>query len=47
MTSSHMVPTQFHRLLALPEETRHKYDLSSLEHMIHAAAPVPSTSSTR
>ena len=41
VTHSHMVPTQFHRLLALPEETRHKYDLSSLRHMIHAAAPCP------
>ncbi len=41
VTSSHMVPTQFHRLLALPEETRSRYDLSSLEHMIHAAAPCP------
>jgi long-chain acyl-CoA synthetase len=41
VTNSHMVPTQFHRLLALPEETRHKYDLSSLQHMIHAAAPCP------
>ncbi|HTT87714.1 MAG TPA: acyl-CoA synthetase [Acidimicrobiales bacterium] len=41
VTHSHMVPTQFHRLLALPEETRHRYDLSSLRHMIHAAAPCP------
>ena len=41
VSSSHMVPTQFHRLLALPEETRTKYDLSSLRHMIHAAAPCP------
>ena len=41
VTSSHMVPTQFHRLLALPEETRSRYDLSSLRHMIHAAAPCP------
>ena len=41
VTNSHMVPTQFHRLLALPEETRHRYDLSSLRHMIHAAAPCP------
>ncbi len=41
VTSSHMVPTQFHRLLALPEETRAKYDMSSLRHMIHAAAPCP------
>jgi len=41
VTSSHMVPTQFHRLLALPEEVRAKYDVSSLRHMIHAAAPCP------
>ena len=41
VTHSHMVPTQFHRLLALPEDVRHKYDLSSLRHMIHAAAPCP------
>ncbi len=41
VTTSHMVPTQFHRLLALPEETRKRYDLSSLRHMIHAAAPCP------
>jgi len=25
VTHSHMVPTQFHRLLALPDETRHRY----------------------
>jgi long-chain acyl-CoA synthetase len=36
-----MVPTQFHRLLALPEEVKSRYDLSSLRHMIHAAAPCP------
>jgi long-chain acyl-CoA synthetase len=41
VTTSHMVPTQFHRLLALPEEVRTRYDLSSLQHMIHAAAPCP------
>ncbi|WP_219469893.1 acyl-CoA synthetase [Nonomuraea rhizosphaerae] len=41
ITNSHMVPTHFKRLLALPEETRHKYDLSSLKWMIHAAAPCP------
>ncbi len=41
VTTSHMVPTQFHRLLALPEQTRRKYDVSSLRHMIHAAAPCP------
>ena len=36
-----MVPTQFHRLLALPDEVRARYDLFSLRHMIHAAAPCP------
>jgi long-chain acyl-CoA synthetase len=41
VTTSHMVPTQFHRLLALPEEVRARYDVSSLEHMVHAAAPCP------
>ncbi|MGI5269369.1 acyl-CoA synthetase [Nonomuraea sp. CA-218870] len=41
ITSSHLVPTHFKRLLALPEETRHAYDLSSLRWMIHAAAPCP------
>lgn len=41
ITNSHLVPTHFKRLLALPEETRHKYDLSSLKWMIHAAAPCP------
>jgi long-chain acyl-CoA synthetase len=41
VTSSHMVPTQFHRLLALPEDVRSKYDVSSCRHMVHAAAPCP------
>jgi long-chain acyl-CoA synthetase len=41
VTTSHMVPTQFHRLLALPEDVRARYDVSSLRHMIHAAAPCP------
>ena len=41
VTYSHMVPTQFRRLLLLPEETRARYDLSSLRHMVHAAAPCP------
>src|SRR5262249_54940875 len=39
--TSHIVPTQFHRLLALPEAVKRRYDLSSLRHMIHAAAPCP------
>ena len=41
VTTSHMVPTQFHRLLALPEDVRNKYDMSSLQCMVHAAAPCP------
>jgi long-chain acyl-CoA synthetase len=41
VTSSHMVPTQFRRLLALPEQIRQRYDVSSLRCMIHAAAPCP------
>jgi len=41
VTTSHMVPTQFHRLLALPDEVRARYDVSSLRHVIHAAAPCP------
>jgi long-chain acyl-CoA synthetase len=41
VTTSHMVPTQFHRLLALPEDVRAKYDISSVRCMVHAAAPCP------
>jgi long-chain acyl-CoA synthetase len=41
VTHSHMVPTQFRRLLALPDEVRAKYDVSSLRAMIHGAAPCP------
>jgi long-chain acyl-CoA synthetase len=41
VTTSHMVPTQFHRLLALPDEVKGPYQLTSLRHMIHAAAPCP------
>jgi long-chain acyl-CoA synthetase len=41
VTSSHMVPTQFKRLLALPDAVRAQYDVSSLRCMIHAAAPCP------
>lgn len=41
VTHSHMVPTQFHRLLDLPAEVREKYDVSSLRCMIHGAAPCP------
>ncbi len=36
-----MVPTMFIRLMKLPAHTRSKYDMSSLRHVIHAAAPCP------
>jgi long-chain acyl-CoA synthetase len=41
VSTSHMVPTQFHRLLALPGDVRAAADVSSLTHVIHAAAPCP------
>jgi long-chain acyl-CoA synthetase len=41
VTNTHMVPTQFTRLLALPEEVRRRYDLSSMRWILHAAAPCP------
>lgn len=40
-THTHMVPTQFHRLLALSDGTRERYDVSSMRHAIHGAAPCP------
>jgi long-chain acyl-CoA synthetase len=42
VTHSQLVPTMFSRMLKLPEATRHRYDLSSLEIAVHAAAPCPS-----
>jgi long-chain acyl-CoA synthetase len=41
VTHSHMVPTQFNRLLALPADVRARYDVSTLRTMIHGAAPCP------
>ena len=41
ITHLHMVPTMFVRLLALPESTRSKYDLSSLSFVSHGSAPCP------
>jgi long-chain acyl-CoA synthetase len=41
ITHTHMVPTMFHRMLALPDDVREKYDLSSLRFVIHGAAPCP------
>ena len=40
-TNAHMVPVMFVRLLNLPEEVRAKYDVSSIERIIHGAAPCP------
>ena len=36
-----MVPTMFVTLLKLPEDIRRKYDVSSLRHVLHTAAPCP------
>ncbi len=41
ITHTHMVPTMFHRLVALPEDVRSRYDHSSLRFVIHGAAPCP------
>lgn len=41
ITSLYMVPTMFVRLLRLPPEVRNRYDLSSLRHISHTAAPCP------
>jgi long-chain acyl-CoA synthetase len=41
VSHSQLVPTMFSRLLKLPDAAKTKYDLSSLEIAIHAAAPCP------
>jgi long-chain acyl-CoA synthetase len=41
VTHSQLVPTMFSRMLKLPEHVRTRYDLSSLETAVHAAAPCP------
>ncbi len=41
VTNCQMVPVMFGRLLRLPEEVRARYDTSSLECIVHAAAPCP------
>ena len=41
ITHSQLVPTMFSRMLKLPDEVRTKYDISSLEFAVHAAAPCP------
>lgn len=39
--SLHLVPTMFHRLLALPEDRRATFDPSNLVMALHGAAPCP------
>jgi long-chain acyl-CoA synthetase len=39
VTRAHLVPIMFQRLLALPPEVKAKYDLSSMNYIIHGAAP--------
>jgi long-chain acyl-CoA synthetase len=41
ITHTHMVPTMFHRLLALPDDVKERFDHSSLRFIIHGAAPCP------
>jgi len=41
VTHTQLVPTMFSRMLKLPDEVRRKYDTSSLEIAVHAAAPCP------
>ncbi len=41
ITHCQMVPTMFSRLLRLPADVRDRYDLSSLQRIVHAAAPCP------
>jgi long-chain acyl-CoA synthetase len=41
VTNMHIVPTMFVRLLRLPEAVRRRYDVSSLRHVVHGAAPCP------
>jgi long-chain acyl-CoA synthetase len=41
VTNTHMVPTQFKRMLTLPQDVRQRYDVSSMRWLVHAAAPCP------
>ena len=41
VTHSQWVPIMFIRMLKLPEEVRARYDVSSMQFAIHAAAPWP------
>jgi len=41
ITHTQLVPTMFSRMLKLPDAVRRRHDLSSLEFVVHAAAPCP------
>ncbi|WP_285729855.1 AMP-binding protein [Nocardiopsis sp. ATB16-24] len=41
ITTTHMVPTQLHRLLRLPAEVRSRYDVGSMRNLVHGAGPCP------
>ncbi|MDG5483768.1 fatty-acid--CoA ligase FadD4 [Mycolicibacterium gadium] len=41
VTHAQFVPSMFVRMLRLPEEARLRYDVSTLERVVHAAAPCP------
>ncbi len=41
ITHTHLVPIMFHRLLALPDDVKQKYDVSSIRLVVHGAAPCP------
>jgi acyl-CoA synthetase (AMP-forming)/AMP-acid ligase II len=41
VTHAQFVPTHFVRMLKLPDEERRAYDVSSLQMVVHAAAPCP------
>ena len=43
VTHTHVVPTMFHRLLALPDDVKARYDTSSMKVALHGAAPCPVT----
>ena len=41
VTHTQVVPTMFVRMLKLPDEARARFDVSSLQIVVHAAAPCP------
>ncbi|MET0335881.1 MAG: AMP-binding protein [Rhizobacter sp.] len=41
VTHTHMVPTMFHRMLALPDAVKRAHDLRSMQYVLHGAAPCP------